>query len=62
MHSPAFTRNKEPILDALRQQGIESCERVLELWSGPGEHAPYFAEALGGKSPVWQPTDFSREA
>jgi SAM-dependent methyltransferase len=47
-------RNREPILEVLRRvlppQGL-----VVEIASGSGEHAAYFAIALTGV--FWQPTD-----
>lgn len=33
--SPAFERNKDPILQAIRETGIANAELVLELGSGP---------------------------
>jgi len=53
-HSPAADRNKEPILAQLR--GVLG-ERgtALEIASGTGQHAVWFAEALAGWT--WQPTD-----
>jgi SAM-dependent methyltransferase len=56
---PHVARNREPILDVLKRvlplQGL-----VLEVASGSGEHAAYFAKALQLLS--WQPTDPDMEA
>jgi SAM-dependent methyltransferase len=53
-HAPATLRNREPILAVLDrvlpEQGL-----VLEIASGTGEHATYFAPRLRGV--IWQPTD-----
>jgi len=54
LHAPAFTRNGDPIRDALRhilpQSGL-----VLEIASGSGEHIVHFARAFSGL--VFQPSD-----
>lgn len=52
--SPSTARNREPILDALRSL-LPPEARVLELASGTGEHAVFFAGAMPGWS--WQPSD-----
>jgi SAM-dependent methyltransferase len=44
-HAPATARNREPILPVLREAFAER-RRVLEVGSGTGEHAVYFAAAL----------------
>ena len=53
-HSPAADRNKQPILDALTrilgERGI-----ALEIASGTGQHAAWFAAAM--PQWIWQPTD-----
>jgi SAM-dependent methyltransferase len=52
--SPAAERNRQPILDALREllppQGL-----ALEIAAGTGQHAVHFAAGLPGWA--WQPTD-----
>jgi len=52
--SQACENNKQPILDVLRRW-LPAVECVLELGSGTGQHARYFAESLPGV--VWQPSD-----
>jgi hypothetical protein len=54
-HSAPADRNKEPILERLRTIMGERGS-VLEIASGTGQHAVWFAAALGGWT--WQPTDF----
>jgi SAM-dependent methyltransferase len=54
LYRPHVVRNRDPILDVLRRvlppQGL-----VLEVASGTGEHAAYYAKRLPSLS--WQPTD-----
>ena len=52
--SPAVARNRDPIL-AVLQSHLPTRGLVLEIASGTGEHAAYFAAAC--PSLVWQPTD-----
>jgi len=52
--SPASARNREPILQVLRERLSGPC-RVLEIASGAGEHAVWFARAL--PHVLWRPTD-----
>jgi SAM-dependent methyltransferase len=59
IHRPHVARNRDPILDVLRgvlpPQGL-----VLEIASGSGEHAAYFAEKM--PTLTWQPTDPDSDA
>lgn len=52
--SPAAERNSGPILDVLRTQ-FAGRQRVLEIGSGNGQHAVYFAAAMPWLN--WQCTD-----
>ena len=54
VHYPATRRNRDPILAALRRV-LPPSGLVLEITSGSGEHAAYFAARLPGI--VWQPSD-----
>ena len=53
-HAPATLRNREAILGILRQE-LPEWGVVLEVASGSGEHAVYFADAMRGIE--WQPSD-----
>lgn len=44
-HAPATARNRDPILDVLKQV-LPPAGSVLEIASGSGEHAVYFAPKL----------------
>jgi SAM-dependent methyltransferase len=52
--SEACERNREPIASALKRVFADRM-RVLEIGSGTGQHAAYFAPALAHL--VWQPSD-----
>ncbi|TSD61487.1 DUF938 domain-containing protein [Variovorax sp. KBS0712] len=52
--SPAADRNKQPILDALTRI-LGERGTALEIASGTGQHAAWFAAAM--PSWTWQPTD-----
>lgn len=53
-HAPAAERNRAPILAVLRDVLPED-GTVLEIASGTGQHAVYFAEHLPGLR--WQPSE-----
>lgn len=59
LSSPAVARNRQPILEVLREV-LPSRGRVLEIASGSGEHALYFARHL--PEIRWQPSDPSPQA
>jgi SAM-dependent methyltransferase len=52
-------RNREPILDVLRRV-LPAHGLILEIASGSGEHAAYFAKGLPAL--VWQPSDPDAQA
>lgn len=52
--APACERNREPILDVLRE-AFSGCSRVLEIGSGTGQHAVHFAASMPGWQ--WQCSD-----
>jgi len=52
--SPHCERNQGPILEALRPHFLH-CRRVLEIGSGTGQHAVFFAAAL--PATLWQTSD-----
>jgi SAM-dependent methyltransferase len=58
-HSAAADRNKQPILDVLRQM-LPAQGTALEIASGTGQHVAWFAAALPGWT--WQPTDADASA
>jgi len=53
-HSDACERNKKPILGVLRE-AFAACKHVLEIGSGTGQHAVYFASEMPWL--VWQPSE-----
>ena len=53
-YSEACERNKQPILEVLRG-AFASCRHVLEIGSGTGQHAVYFAAGLSQLT--WHPTE-----
>lgn len=57
-YAPATLRNREPIRDVLRDVLPEGGQ-VLEIGSGSGEHALYFAASF--PEIIWQPTDAGPE-
>lgn len=59
LRSPATARNREPILTVL-QRVLPSEAHVLELASGAGEHAVFFATAM--PEIIWQPSDPDADA
>jgi len=58
MVSEACERNKGPILTVLRSE-FAACTRVLEIGSGSGQHAVFFAAQLPHLS--WQPSELPGE-
>jgi hypothetical protein len=58
-HAPATERNREPIAEVLARE-LPATGNVLEIASGTGEHAVYFAASFPALR--WQPSDPDREA
>jgi SAM-dependent methyltransferase len=58
-YRPHVARNRDPILDVLKRV-LPPRGLVLEIASGSGEHAAYFAQALPALS--WQPSDPDAQA
>lgn len=56
--SPPADRNKQPILEVLRRL-LPARGAALEIASGTGQHAAWFAAGLPGWT--WQPTDRNDE-
>src|SRR5690348_7560176 len=57
--APAALRNREPITEILLSW-LPPSGLVLEIASGTGQHAAYFAEHLPGLE--WQPSDIHPDA
>jgi hypothetical protein len=55
-YAPACDKNKQPILEVLRQEFLHA-GLVLEIDSGTGQHAAHFAKHL--RHLEWQPTDLA---
>ncbi len=53
-HAPATARNRDPIWQVL-QRVLPPSGTLLEIASGTGEHAVWFAQQLPGL--IWQPSD-----
>jgi SAM-dependent methyltransferase len=58
-HAPAADRNREPILEVLEPL-VPAGALVLEIASGTGQHAAFFASRLA--SCTWQPSDLDATA
>jgi SAM-dependent methyltransferase len=59
LHAPATARNRDPIREVLARE-LPPGGTVLEIASGSGEHAIYFAGAFPGL--IWQPSDTAEAA
>ncbi|MEA5418812.1 DUF938 domain-containing protein [Spirulina sp. CCNP1310] len=57
-YAPATERNRDPILKVL-QQVLPPQGTILEIASGTGQHAIYFAPALAPR--LWLPSEFDPE-
>jgi cyclopropane fatty-acyl-phospholipid synthase-like methyltransferase len=53
-YSESCVQNRDPILSVLREVLVD-CRHALEIGSGTGQHAVYFAEALAPL--IWQCSD-----
>ncbi len=53
-HAPATDRNKQAILSVIREE-FGDCSSILEIGSGTGQHAVFFAAELGHL--IWQTSD-----
>ncbi|MCG8434013.1 MAG: class I SAM-dependent methyltransferase [Gammaproteobacteria bacterium] len=59
LDAPAFHRNRDPILEVLKRRLPSGGGHVLEVGSGTGQHAAYFAEAFPHLT--WWPSDLTEE-
>lgn len=59
IYSDSVRENHQVIFAAMSPY-LQNCTRVLEIASGSGEHAKYFAEQLSNLK--WQPSDHTDEA
>ena len=57
--APATRRNREPILEVLRRL-FTGPARVLEIASGSGQHAVFFAESMPALD--WQTSDVDADS
>lgn len=57
-YAPATLRNREPVRDVLRDV-LPRHGQVLEIGSGSGEHAVFFAASF--REIIWQPSDTDSE-
>lgn len=55
-YAPACDRNREPILAVIKPL-FTPCRSILEIGSGTGQHAVYFAESMPGLR--WQCSDLA---
>jgi cyclopropane fatty-acyl-phospholipid synthase-like methyltransferase len=58
-YAPSSARNRDPLLQVLKSL-LPQTGTILEIASGTGEHACYFAPAFG--TAIWQPTDADESA
>jgi hypothetical protein len=58
-YAPATARNRDPLLQVLKSL-LPRTGTILEIASGTGEHACYFAPVFG--EAIWQPTDTDESA
>jgi len=57
LHSPACDRNREPILSELKRTLKYTSGTLLEIGSGTGQHATYFAPSF--PEIIWQSSDLA---